>query len=669
MPKSNANKKETDLRIRAITVGSGIPVYLDGRTVPPPNWEPGIPLEDHHGSKRPGVFIIAKTKPYPGLKVEIDIPRIDGIKTTTLVGMLGHLTFKGTVDGTKSRQTVLVNPGYRPPHFRRIRGDMKWLLELETDSGRKHKIPFPHKTRLELYWIYDQPGPMFKKGVWVRLLRILATNCALGLRSRKKVIQRIINFLHATYNLVYDNVNFSPHFTSEICGGYFNLEDFLNNASPLCNCFDMAGAVQVFLGAIGIQVDYTLIKPFGYLNLTSLVGRGRCNNTYFLGSSAASEIVSQNFKDRGGFGNHAVCLYKKKNGRTVVLDATVGPFYGLLSRTVYLKKAVDKETALYTQNNDTWGTLKDFHHCTGIIDVHSFPCVPAVCDCRHKKGERFREMERIKKFRRDTGFDHLREINSKKPVNPNTGVMCDWKDPYQFPLLQDWHIKPPSIHGGCNIASKEWVLTRNHEMIKIRIYVSNRGIEGAKDRFLAMAASTNSRAVPFKKRERSQGGLGHFHVSNSHREAWIYYNVKFIVETHHSDIDIYPVCLWLQEQARNNVVHDLAKHLPVLNQKQIHVTPFSQTICPGQEIQIKVTLPQNEFQRDLQLEYFYRPIGLQLVKEDSLSLTFKAKCKSLTYIRLAWIDKKSLLSSSSQVEPTIRIINSTPGEEETGSRQ
>jgi hypothetical protein len=619
------------VEILSITVPSQITANLDGKPVRLPNWEPGINLIDGYGSKRPGVFDITAPGRYNSLEVRVKVKGLRDNETTKLTGKLAGLTFTAlltsdNVTGTTGKEmTVTAVPENIPDYFKQARGDMEWFLENENE-------PF-EKTRLEMYWIYDCPGIMYKKGVWVEVLRLLSGLCV-GLMHKEKIIQRIVNYCHAWTPLSYNSETTAGNYAEAYWGGYFNLGAFLEQSYSLCNCYDQAGALQTLIGALGIELTWIYMNPFGFINRTSLIGRGESNNPVFLkNNSLTPEIVDKNDQKRTDFGAHSFCLWEKPGKDRVVLDACLGPTMGNASSREYLKRTIDTTTKLYKERGSKPGGLEDMYKCTGITDVHAFECQVGACERLNTQDKR------IKEFKKRTGLDRCGE-----GINADTGVCCDWQNPLCCPELKNegWKIKSFWTHGGCETAAKEWQLVHGNEHLKIIIFVSNQGIEPAKKRILTMAASTALPGIPFEPKPKPHA-KGHLHVFHHRIEMWIYYNVLFLVDGCNSSIDLHPVTCWLQEQAEQNVVEKLSNHLPVIEK----VTPTEGiNIKVDQEASIRV-FPGKKYKKNiLMLEPFFPAAFLRLVAEKHLSLKFKAKSPGKTDVCLVLVNKQNLLCST-----------------------
>jgi hypothetical protein len=626
---NSSEKAGLTVEIVAITIDSQITACLKGKPVKLPNWVPGIDLIDGYGSKRPGVFEMTAPGRNKGLKVKVKVKGLKHKETAKLNGRLAGLTFTGFLTGDNSTgktgkdMTVFAVPENIPGYFKQASGDMEWFLDSD-------KEPF-EKTRLEMYWIYGYPGSMYKRGVWVEVLRLLSAQCV-GLKHKEKIIQRIVNYCHARTRLQYDSRDAAARYAEAYWGGYFELKAFLEQVHPLCNCYDQAGALQTLFGALGIELTWIYMEPFGFLNRTSLIGRGAINNPVFL-RNHTPEIVAKDSPKRTHFGAHSFCLWEKEDKRQVVLDACLGPTLADVSRHQYLEIIIDP-----TRGNP--GKLSDMYQCTGIIDVHAFNCLVGACKKLKDK--------RIKEFKKKIDFDGI-----GAGISADTGVCCNWRNPLRCPELEEgkWKIKSQCFHGGCETAAKEWTLVRGNENLKIKVFVSNQGIEGAKNRLLTMAASTALPEIPFEPKPDAKG---HLHVFHHRIEKWLFYNVCFLVDGRGTSIDLLPIISWLQEQAEQNVVEKLSDHLPVIEK----VTPTEGIIIKADQEAVIRVFPDEKYEKKfLMLEPFFSTELLRLIEEKPFALKFKciSKTPGKTHICLVLVNKQNLLCST-QAWEYVRVI-------------
>lgn len=634
--RNNDENTGLTVEILSITIDSNVTACLNGKPVTIPNWEQEIDVIDGNGSKRPGVFDMTAPKRYRNLNLRLKVKGLKNKKKAILTGKLADLTFTTKITGDHTTEIAgkdVIAQAFSqkiPGHFKHALGEMDWFLDNDIN-------PF-QTTRLEMYWIYGPPGIMYKKGVWVEVLRLLASIC-IRLTDKKKIIQRIVNYCHASTPLQYDSDGGFCGYAEAYWGGCFNLEAFLKQADPRCNCFDQAGALQTLAGALGIELTWINMRPFGFINRACLIGRGETNNPFFL-ENESPEIVGRNDHKRSGFGEHSFCLWKKNNESEVVLDSCLGPILADVPIGRYLKRNIDSKTNLYKYRRSRPGTSQDIRKCSGIKDVHALNCTEVECKKFETKDKRKTEDKRIKEFKKKINFD---SIGVKSGKNAIMDVHCKWKNPLSCPELknQGWKIKFQCLLSGSDTAAKEWILVRGNEHLKIKIFVSNQGINEAKKRLLTIAQSTAMPEIPFELK--TEPALGNLHVAYHKIAIWCFHNVCFLVDGSNSSIALHPVTSWLQEQAEKSVVRNLPTR-PLVSKDGIPMGVV--VIKVDQEKTISVSPDGKYNEKFLMIEPFFSTEFLRLIKEEPFSLTFKGISAGKTDIRLVLINKQTLLCST-----------------------
>ena len=648
--------------IQSVRVNSTVNLCLDQKPVIAPHWVLDGQTPDSPGSYRPAAFLIPHA-PTNFLEVELAFEQPDSSGPFTLEGTLGEHTFRShdllpqDRDPANGIVKVKAFPVETPVHFKQVQGDVKWVLKKENEPD----IPL-RETRLELYWLYNYPGKMFKKGAWVEVLRLLAKQCYRGLVSKEDIITRVVNYCHSGSGLRYDIADSTSHYTQAYWGGGFNLLAFLKNAYPLCICTDLAGLVQVLLGAIGLHVDYCYCHPFGFLNNTNLIGRGQVNNTYFLGREPASEVVKRFSKQRWGFGSHAFCTWDV-SGSNMVLDACAGPHIGHETTEDYLNAVIDRHKELYPDPRESLkrpAEVTDIYNCTGITDVHSITCQAGDCE------ELQKDDERIQQFVKETGFDSL---PSPPEGEPEKFVVQHWQDPCQCPAIgNSWTVNYHNVKGGCRSAVMEWSLVRDLENLKISIFATTSGQSATQKQVMDTIASSPLADIPFKRKEKDP--LGQFHVSAHSKELWLFHNISFLVECHHSDIDLDPICSWLQDQAEAGVKDSLDGYRPRFTEQE--TDPQYIITKKGASQLLKVLVENSKSQHPYLVDYFIEKEILQISaetapsQEDSdahYSITIRALEAGLTDISIYLIDRQTLISSSG-----VRVYCEVDEDEESESQ-
>jgi len=646
--------------MQSITVNSRIVPSLNGKSVKVPNWEPGVELNDNGGSKRPGVFEIGSPHSR-GLAVDILIDGMEPKDSGLLVGTPentnenNHIIFSGKIKNCDTVQRVTVLPQPEPGNFNRLLGDIKWHLKFS--DGQVVRIP--RTTRMEIYWIFHYPAKMYhRRGVWVEVLRLLGQICPVSV-TKDDVIDKVVRYCHARAGVHYDSYYGSCYVTDGGEGGLFKLKAFLDEVMAICNCYDQAGAVQTLLGAVGIRVDWLYMQPFGFINITRLVGRGKCNNPLFLSESGepyvAAKIVPRNYPKRTGFNNHAFCS-TKKGRRIVVLDACVGPHTGRESEELYVEKSIDTETILYDKEGiQRPGTKDDIKECPGILHVD-------VLGCKKLEEKRIHEDSRVRKFKDRIGFAAY-----GKNQNAEQGVVCDWgkalddmEKETQYPKLKLGKLVFDDTRFGCYGGVLERIYRKNKEKMRIEIFVSNKGIKPAKERLLKIAAATTMDNIPFSK---SPENTGHLCVTaDSHEREkviCVFHNICFLVEAHDSTADVLHVLRRLCAVARNNIVDNLSDYVPKI--EKVPVSPPSKKIKIGEEVNMDIISAPGRY-RASNLFLVFLMEGDSLVFEyeefyseetNKGSLRFRGKSHGVTGVFPILANWQTLLCSTREVEITV----------------
>jgi hypothetical protein len=611
---------------------------------------------DGDGSTRPGVFIINDSGHRNKLAVELEIAHPGSHNDLRLTGELEGITFTAEIPACESKKNVRVEAFCqdRPASFKRIRGNMKWRLEYrESKANITMEL---EETRLEIFWVYGYPGKMYKKGVWVEVLRLLDVEC-LGLEEKKDIIRRIVNYCHSGAGLRYDNFLSMSFFGLTGTGGAFQLEAFLENAHPFCNCYDQTAALQTLLGALGIHVQWVYMDSFGCIHEVNLAGRGRCNNTNFfwkfdsgVASESLPELLPRYHDGRMGFGNHTFCLWKPESDG-VILDTSIGPYmadeikknFTTGYKQVYLDAAVDKAGDLYLPVGDRQrpGGLTDMDaSCPGVTDVHGVTGLPM-----------------------DEAF--------KLTAGQEKGVVHRWRSPFDLEAVprgkNSWLRTFENLRVGPGIAVKEWCLIGVNRFLQLEISVANNQ-ELARDMLRLFPLSSSRPRLFFepKPRDRANGQehlfsrMGYFQV-----DIWRVCNIFFKVVNFNSSIAVETLLDQTREQICRHVKENLEEYLPAIRSVVLSKpgtppgAPFPGKIEVGGEIVMRIEVEANEpaGQDALMLEFFLNGESLRLVKETAavnhaaagktktFELTFVGKSPGAATVKLVAADSGTLLCS------------------------
>ena len=307
-------------------------------------------------SKKAAVYQIKKGKTHTAtIKLAVDCKGMPS--TGKLTGTLGKLIFEGGTplsDGAREI-TVTVTLKEAPASLHWAKGNMIW----ELNAGERAALA--GHTQVELFFVFDDPTQrqFFKtKGVWIEALRFIFKEARLeGTQKIKDALRKVTECCFRLPQHQYEIKEGAPNFGGY--SGFFRLEKYMQPKKETVNCYDQTYAVIVFSGTLGIAVAGLYIEPYGFLQLTELVGRGNCNNPFPDTKYRAEKlkrmlvpaneqaqsapinmedflVVDRKDKFRMPFGNHMFCAHAGN-----VYDACAGPAVGKHDPQGYLLNAVD----------------------------------------------------------------------------------------------------------------------------------------------------------------------------------------------------------------------------------------------------------------------------------------------------------------------------------------
>jgi hypothetical protein len=314
-----------------------------------PHWKKGMKSEDGDGSLFPVVY---KTGELPEIQIVIEIKAtVSDIEEFSIETSLHGLTIKGTCRNEVGKQTITLKAGTSKSTISHCKGDATWIAKDTNTQIAKLGI-----TRLEIFFILDTPAKIYQPaGVWIEALRALCKSAALCKCSKKRNAAAAVALFCHSIGFKYDTINGAPWYGGRLYGTKpFNLSRYLKDASSpqkRVNCYDQAAAVQTLCGAIGVNIGWVAMDPYGQINETNLVGIGLCNNPFFE-SNGTNKIVHPSDPKRTGFGNHAFTDFEDSknldNIQTVLIsnnkymiDACAGPHMASETFNDYLCSAID----------------------------------------------------------------------------------------------------------------------------------------------------------------------------------------------------------------------------------------------------------------------------------------------------------------------------------------
>jgi hypothetical protein len=357
-PPSSSPDTEFTAELVSVTFKSTIDISHAKATVAAPHWEKGkeadveddwkdmasklgVPAEPY--SKKPAVYLVkgAAGAVYD-VEVKINVTKSKNVSGDgKLVGAFKSLSIEGTCPTGAGEHTVAAKITEPPEEIQAFRGKIGWGIEVTSAS-----VSASLGTSLaEVYFILAKPTTAWASsgGVWAEVLRFLTGKAGVtGQKEAKDVAAKVTTYCHTGHGLRYDTDYGAPHYGVSNFGGVLQVQKYMLKTSPICNCYDQAAAVQAFTGALGVQVGWRYLEPYGFIKPTNLVGVGRCNNPFF-GSDDTKKVVAADAPDRSAFGNHAFTAAPRGN----ILDACAGPHTGTETPAQYVDAAIDATPSLY----------------------------------------------------------------------------------------------------------------------------------------------------------------------------------------------------------------------------------------------------------------------------------------------------------------------------------
>jgi hypothetical protein len=284
---------------------------------------------------------------------------------------------------TASTQVTLVEVS--PPWARNdvpwgVAGNISWRVTA-LPTGQVREL---NSSRLEFYAIAGALPAFYGGTVDVTLLRRLV----LPRRSSTSWVEHCCQRTFAAFAFVYDSDKGQPAYARSHTGGGFNLAAYLADIGslprPLVNCYDQASIMQIGLGLAPatLGAGYVFLLPFGFIKTTLLVGRGVCNNPFFLDPQWNPAILcDNNAPNRSGFGNHAFVALEPGTSDKIV-DTCCGYYNGTLTLAQYIAAAIQTEadTTLYALHHITPGTAASAKVEQGVTNLKGLPTVGAPAD-------------------------------------------------------------------------------------------------------------------------------------------------------------------------------------------------------------------------------------------------------------------------------------------------
>jgi hypothetical protein len=447
-------------------------------------------------------------------------------------------------------------------------GNITWRLKV-SPTGQVIGI---NSARLEFYAIAKSLPNFYRSVVNVTLLR----RFVVPLRdSATSWVDHCCKQTFTNFSFRYDSYYGAPKYVSTMEGGSFKLGSYLRDIGTrtVLNCYDQAGIMQICLGLSPATngAGYVYMRKFGWTVTTELVGRGQCNNPFYLNNAYNSSIVCGNDdSNRSAFANHAFVSLKPS---AKIVDTCCGYHNGTLTLQEYITAAVQTEadTTLYRSTGKTPGTANDadfnvsgITDLTGATSLTAMPIsariamapahVPAVSSILPDVPVPFPE---------DVAnmLELATVVDRHIPERRSNAALSDFFTPATLTPL-GWRVsRPAEITASAAGTDAEWVLTTQYDDyndddddggggsdnddggdITVSIFLSSGGLRGAT---LALGTHLGTYSQALGDVFRAGGVRGQLNLESAPQDAegyagerlillWVYGNV-FVRIAHRSD--------------------------------------------------------------------------------------------------------------------------------------
>jgi hypothetical protein len=251
------------------------------------------------------------------------------------------------------------------------------------------------------------------------------------------------------------------------------------------------------------------------------------------------------------------------------------------------------------------------------------------------------QTEKVERFKHRIDFDRV-----LKAENTGEAVRAVWPNAIDAPGLgAGWTVADDSIWRTNGGTVREWLLRRNDETVGVLIFVSEDGVESARQFLLFRASNNMMEDVPYVAGPRGLGTLAvQLPVAKAPSVLWVYRNTAFNVYARDTSVDILPVAKWLQAIAEAGLVAAAAAHLRAPGTLSVS----SRRAAVGQPINIAVALPPSaQANYEMKLE-FDRQL-LQVMSQSTFAAQVRGTKPGSTVLDLWLIELNTLRSARSKI--------------------
>jgi hypothetical protein len=369
--------QELAAELVSVTFKSPVKVSRAKRAIEGPHWERGkeselpddfavtavlwrLPVEPY--ARRAAVYLVAGAGGRHDVEVKVRVTKNQNVNgQARLIGAFSGLEIEGDCPTGPGEHTIAARIANPPEGIQVYRGKIGWALSLD-DLGITLSLG---ATLAEVYFVLSEPRePFARGGVWVEALRFIYSRmAATGETDAHAVTGKITSYCHSRHGLRYETAHGGARYGAGSHGGRFKLTAYMALSRDRCNCYDQAAAIQTFAAALGIDVAWCFLSPFGYIKVTNLVGVGLTNNPFF-GANPAHKVVAFDSPERSSFGNHAFV----SRVADTAFDGCAGPHVGDETLFQYLSASIDDTPSLYPGRSRP-GRVDDVVSADGIVRI------------------------------------------------------------------------------------------------------------------------------------------------------------------------------------------------------------------------------------------------------------------------------------------------------------
>ena len=252
--------------------------------------------------------------------------------------------------------------------------------------------------------------------------------------------------------------------------------------------------------------------------------------------------------------------------------------------------------------------------------------------------------EKIRKFKRLVGFDHL--PGSDEPQ----GVRVDW---HRLPAVLAEEVKGlrldwESMHSfRTGIGTGQWTWLRRDRQLHVEVFVSGTGPVGARQRLLEIATDTTTVQSHMVPAIESLGDLSIEHFARTGREmVWVFHNVCVVVENDGSGPNVLSMSRRIQAFMEAHLVRNLAVHVPRIARIDLSPNPVRSGDVFSVTLELDGEVRANHFA--IEFRQVSWPL-LDPIEHEGTKAVFKAEDAGRAELEIIVLDPVTLLSPKAGV--------------------